>query len=76
MEFQGTYGKTTMRKILTIAAREYKAMVGTKAFVARCRKLAKTHGPRFAPSKLLVEMAANGDAFYRRFAPDEAKRAA
>ena len=34
-----------------------------------CQRLEKKHGARFAPPKLLVEMARNGDSFYRRFAP-------
>jgi 3-hydroxyacyl-CoA dehydrogenase/enoyl-CoA hydratase/3-hydroxybutyryl-CoA epimerase len=52
----------------------YIDMVGTKRFVARCEALAKKYGPRFAPSKLLIEMAAKGETFYGRFAP--ARRAA
>jgi 3-hydroxyacyl-CoA dehydrogenase/enoyl-CoA hydratase/3-hydroxybutyryl-CoA epimerase len=46
--------------------------MGAKAFVALCRKLAAKHGDRFAPPKLLLDMAANGDTFYRRFAPKKA----
>ncbi len=42
---------------------------GTRAFVALCRRLEAKHGARFAPSKLLVEMAETDDRFYRRFAP-------
>jgi len=52
----------------------YIDMIGTKAFVARCETLARKYGPRFAPSKLLLEMAAKGDTFYGRFGP--ARRAA
>ncbi len=48
--------------------------MGTKAFVALCRKLENRHGPRFAPPKLLLEMAETDDRFYRRFPP--AKKAA
>ena len=44
-------------------------MLGTKRFVAMCEQLAKKHGPRFAPSKLLVEMAGKGESFYGRFGP-------
>jgi 3-hydroxyacyl-CoA dehydrogenase/enoyl-CoA hydratase/3-hydroxybutyryl-CoA epimerase len=47
----------------------YIDMMGVKAFVELCRRLEKKHGPRFAPSKLLLDMAKNGDSFYRRFAP-------
>jgi 3-hydroxyacyl-CoA dehydrogenase/enoyl-CoA hydratase/3-hydroxybutyryl-CoA epimerase len=52
----------------------YIDMMGTKNFVARCEALAKKCGPRFAPSKLLIEMAAKGETFYGRFGP--ARRAA
>jgi 3-hydroxyacyl-CoA dehydrogenase / enoyl-CoA hydratase / 3-hydroxybutyryl-CoA epimerase len=44
-------------------------MMGTKNFVALCERLAKKLGPRFAPSKLLVEMAGKGESFYGRFGP-------
>jgi 3-hydroxyacyl-CoA dehydrogenase/enoyl-CoA hydratase/3-hydroxybutyryl-CoA epimerase len=44
-------------------------MMGTKNFVDLCKRLAKKHGPRFKPSKLLRDMAKNGDTFYGRFAP-------
>jgi 3-hydroxyacyl-CoA dehydrogenase/enoyl-CoA hydratase/3-hydroxybutyryl-CoA epimerase len=47
----------------------YIDMMGTKNFVALCEKLAKKHGPRFSPSKLLVEMAGKGESFYGRFGP-------
>ena len=47
----------------------YIDMTGTKKFVALCETLSKKHGPRFAPSKLLTEMAAKGESFYGRFAP-------
>jgi 3-hydroxyacyl-CoA dehydrogenase/enoyl-CoA hydratase/3-hydroxybutyryl-CoA epimerase len=50
--------------------------MGTKAFVALCDKLAAKHGPRFAPPKLLREMAEKGDTFYGRFAPGAQKIAA
>ena len=48
----------------------YIDMMGSKAFVELCRKLEKKHGARFAPSKLLLDMARTGDTFYGRFAPD------
>jgi 3-hydroxyacyl-CoA dehydrogenase/enoyl-CoA hydratase/3-hydroxybutyryl-CoA epimerase len=44
-------------------------MMGAKGFVELCQALEKKHGPRFAPPKLLLEMAANDETFYRRFAP-------
>ena len=47
----------------------YIDLMGTKRFVELCRRLEKSCGPRFAPSKLLIDMAANGDSFYSRFAP-------
>ena len=47
----------------------YIDMMGTKAFVELCRRLEQSHGPRFAPSKLLLELAGKGDTFYGHFAP-------
>jgi len=44
-------------------------MMGTRAFVELCRRLEKACGPRFTPSKLLVDMAAADESFYGRFAP-------
>jgi 3-hydroxyacyl-CoA dehydrogenase/enoyl-CoA hydratase/3-hydroxybutyryl-CoA epimerase len=41
--------------------------VGVKAFVETCDRLTETYGSRFAPPKLLREMAASGDTFYGRF---------
>jgi 3-hydroxyacyl-CoA dehydrogenase/enoyl-CoA hydratase/3-hydroxybutyryl-CoA epimerase len=52
----------------------YIDMMGTRRFVALCETLANKLGPRFAPSKLLIEMAAKGETFYGRFGP--ARRAA
>ncbi len=46
--------------------------MGTRAFVAICTRLAKKHGPRFKPNKLLLEMAAGGETFYGRMAPKRA----
>ena len=54
----------------------YIDMMGTKRFVELCKKFEKKYGARFKPSKLLLEMAAKGDTFYRRFAPDRQKAAA
>ena len=53
----------------------YIDMMGTKAFVALCEKLAQKYGDRFKPNKLLVEMAAKGESFYSRFAPKQKKAA-
>jgi 3-hydroxyacyl-CoA dehydrogenase/enoyl-CoA hydratase/3-hydroxybutyryl-CoA epimerase len=41
--------------------------IGTKAFVALAERLAKKHGIRFRPNRLLREMAARGEDFYGRF---------
>ncbi len=41
--------------------------MGASAFVALCRDLQKTHGDRFKPNALLIEMAKNGETFYGRF---------
>jgi 3-hydroxyacyl-CoA dehydrogenase / enoyl-CoA hydratase / 3-hydroxybutyryl-CoA epimerase len=43
-------------------------MIGAKNFVELCQALEKKHGARFAPPKLLLEMAAKDETFYRRFA--------
>ena len=51
-------------------------MMGTKKFVALCRKLEKKYGPRFAPDKLLLDMAEHDERFYGRFAPAKKKEAA
>ena len=51
-------------------------MMGTKNFVAACRKLEKKYGARFAPNKLLLDLAAKGETFYQRFAPAKKKEAA
>jgi 3-hydroxyacyl-CoA dehydrogenase/enoyl-CoA hydratase/3-hydroxybutyryl-CoA epimerase len=42
--------------------------MGVAAFVRLCRRLEGSHGARFAPSSLLIEMAAAGKTFYGRFA--------
>ncbi len=46
--------------------------MGAKTFVALCDRLAARYGDRFAPPKLLREMAAKGESFYTRFAPEKA----
>ena len=51
-------------------------MMGTKRFVALCEKLAAKHGSRFTPSKLLLDMAAQNETFYGRFAPQRRDKAA
>ena len=54
----------------------YIDMMGSKRFVELCRKLEKKYGARFKPNKLLLDMAAKNDTFYRRFAPERRKEAA
>lgn len=44
-------------------------MIGAPRAVEICEGLAERHGSRFAPPKLLVEMAGKGESFYARFAP-------
>jgi len=47
----------------------YIDFMGTKNFVALCHKLEAKYGSRFAPPKLLEDMAAKGETFYGRFPP-------
>jgi 3-hydroxyacyl-CoA dehydrogenase/enoyl-CoA hydratase/3-hydroxybutyryl-CoA epimerase len=54
----------------------YIDMMGAKAFVALCEKLAAKHGPRFAPPELLKDMAAKDDTFYGRFGVKASGKAA
>ena len=54
----------------------YIDMMGTKKFVELCQRLEQKYGARFAPNKLLIEMAAKGESFYSRFAPKRQKAAA
>ena len=42
----------------------YIDMIGIAAFTAACDRLAQAHGPRFAPPKLLRDMAAAGTRFH------------
>ncbi|RMH51530.1 MAG: 3-hydroxyacyl-CoA dehydrogenase [Alphaproteobacteria bacterium] len=42
-------------------------MLGPKRAVAICEDLAARHGPRFAPTALLRELAERGETFYGRF---------
>jgi 3-hydroxyacyl-CoA dehydrogenase/enoyl-CoA hydratase/3-hydroxybutyryl-CoA epimerase len=53
----------------------YIDMMGTRAFVALCRRFETKYGARFKPGKLLVEMAEKGESFYGRFGPPKAKAA-
>jgi 3-hydroxyacyl-CoA dehydrogenase/enoyl-CoA hydratase/3-hydroxybutyryl-CoA epimerase len=45
--------------------------LGAAAFVAQCEALAQKHGKRFMPNQLLRDMAAKGESFYKRFAPQK-----
>jgi 3-hydroxyacyl-CoA dehydrogenase / enoyl-CoA hydratase / 3-hydroxybutyryl-CoA epimerase len=54
----------------------YIDMMGTKKFAELCRKLEKKFGARFAPSKLLIDLAEHNEGFYQRFAPAKKKEAA
>ena len=54
----------------------YIDMMGTKKFVELCRRLEKKYGARFAPTKLLVDLAERNEGFYQRFAPQRKKEAA
>jgi 3-hydroxyacyl-CoA dehydrogenase/enoyl-CoA hydratase/3-hydroxybutyryl-CoA epimerase len=47
----------------------YIDMLGARRFLALCQDLEKKYGPRFAPPKLLLDMAAKDETFYERFAP-------
>ena len=42
--------------------------MGAAAFVALCERLRQKYGERFAPPKLLLELAETGESFYGRFA--------
>jgi 3-hydroxyacyl-CoA dehydrogenase/enoyl-CoA hydratase/3-hydroxybutyryl-CoA epimerase len=42
--------------------------MGTAVFVQKCRAYAKLHGKRYAPPKLLIDMARTNERFYDRFA--------
>jgi 3-hydroxyacyl-CoA dehydrogenase/enoyl-CoA hydratase/3-hydroxybutyryl-CoA epimerase len=50
----------------------YIDMMGTKPFVELCKRLERSRGARFGPSKLLIEMAEKEDTFYGRFAGQRA----
>ncbi|MSO66903.1 MAG: 3-hydroxyacyl-CoA dehydrogenase [Pseudolabrys sp.] len=54
----------------------YIDMTGTKKFVELCRKLEAKYGARFAPTKLLIDMAERNEGFYQRFTPGKWKEAA
>ncbi|MBZ0128997.1 MAG: enoyl-CoA hydratase/isomerase family protein [Rhodobacteraceae bacterium] len=45
-------------------------ILGAEQAVATCDRLVKTYGKRFAAPELLRDMAAKGETFYGRFAPE------
>jgi 3-hydroxyacyl-CoA dehydrogenase/enoyl-CoA hydratase/3-hydroxybutyryl-CoA epimerase len=49
--------------------------MGSKAFVEMCNGLAKRHGDRFKPPKLLRDLAKTGETLYGRFPPEKRKAA-
>ena len=51
---------------ITGGALSYIDFMGAKAFVALCDALQAKHGDRFAPPKILRDMAASGGTFYGR----------
>jgi 3-hydroxyacyl-CoA dehydrogenase/enoyl-CoA hydratase/3-hydroxybutyryl-CoA epimerase len=57
----------------TGGALSYIDFMGAKAFVALCQELQGKYGDRFAPPKLVLDMAASGGTFYGR---GEGKKAA
>ena len=54
----------------------YIDMMGTRKFVDLCRKFERKYGERFAPCKLLVDLAEHNETFYARFAPSKRQEAA
>jgi 3-hydroxyacyl-CoA dehydrogenase/enoyl-CoA hydratase/3-hydroxybutyryl-CoA epimerase len=50
----------------TGGALSYIDFMGAKTFVELCRKLQARHGERFAPPRILLDMAASGETFYGR----------
>jgi 3-hydroxyacyl-CoA dehydrogenase/enoyl-CoA hydratase/3-hydroxybutyryl-CoA epimerase len=54
----------------------YIDQMGLPRFHDLCKKLARKHGPRFRPSKLIKQMAETGETFYGRFPPEGSKAAA
>ncbi|CAL4868156.1 Fatty acid oxidation complex subunit alpha [Asticcacaulis sp. MM231] len=50
--------------------------IGTAKFVEELDRMTKLYGERFAPPKLLREMAAKGETFYGRFGKDKSEKAA
>jgi len=43
--------------------------MGAQTFVEMTKRLQRKYGKQFKPPRLLLDMAANGETFYRRFDP-------
>ena len=56
----------------TGGALSYIDFMGARTFVDLCRALQARHGDRFAPPKILLDMAASGETFYGRAAAKKA----
>ena len=54
----------------------YIDMMGARKFVELCRRFEKKYGARFAPGKLLLDLAEHDETFYGRFAPARRQEAA
>jgi 3-hydroxyacyl-CoA dehydrogenase/enoyl-CoA hydratase/3-hydroxybutyryl-CoA epimerase len=54
----------------------YIDFMGAAEFVALCNRLAKKHGERFKPNRLLRQLARTGETFYGRFPPQGERKAA
>ena len=57
----------------TGGALSYIDFMGAKTFVELCQSLQAKHGDRFAPPKILLDMASIGETFYGR-APERRRR--
>ena len=55
----------------TGGALSYIDFMGPKAFVELCRELQAKHGDRFAPPRIILDMAASGETFYGRAAKEK-----
>jgi 3-hydroxyacyl-CoA dehydrogenase / enoyl-CoA hydratase / 3-hydroxybutyryl-CoA epimerase len=51
-------------------------MMGTRKFVELCRLFEQRYGERFAPNRLLLELADTDEGFYQRFGGGKRKQAA
>ncbi len=54
----------------------YIDFMGPANFVSRLARLAKKHGPRFKPNRLLRDLAKSGETFYGLFRPRPGPEAA